>query len=98
MKRYNEAEKLMPASQESEGNNYFQAQFIILKGIFQEKRYHNNKLAQQYYNTGLRDISYLVSMGMNIAAYAYFGLSRISEDDGEKHTRKILPERSSETG
>jgi hypothetical protein len=89
MKRYNEAEKLMPASQESEGNNYFQAQFIILKGILQEKRYHDNKLAQQYYNTGLRDISLFGKYGNEYAAYAYFGLSRISQDDGEKHTRKI---------
>ena len=89
MKRYDEAEKLMPASQESEGNNYFQSQFKILKGILQEKRYHDNKLAQQYYNTGLRDISLFGKYGNEYAAYAYFGLSRISEDNGEKHTRKI---------
>jgi len=89
MKRYNEAEQLMPASRESEGNIFFQAQFIILKGILQEKGYHDNKLAQQYYNTGLSDISLFGKYGNEYAAYAYFGLSRISEDDGEKHTRKI---------
>ena len=89
MKRYNEAEQLMPASRGSEGNNFFQAQFIILKGILQEKRYHDNKLALQYYNTGLRDISLFGKYGNEYAAYAYFGLSRISEDNGEKHTRKI---------
>jgi hypothetical protein len=89
MKKYDEAEKLISASPEEAGNKYFQAQFIILKGILQEKRYHDNKLAQQYYNKGISDISLFGKYGNEYSAYAYFGLSRISENNGEKHTHKI---------
>jgi len=89
MKKYNEAEKLIPALPEKQGNKFFQAQFIILKGIIQEKKYHNNNLAQQYYNNGISDISLFGKYGNEYAAYAYFGLSRISDDNGGKHTRKI---------
>jgi hypothetical protein len=89
MKKYDEAEKLLSASPEDDGNKFYQAQLIILKGILQEKRYHDNKLAQLYYNNGISDISLFGKYGNEYAAYAYFGLSRISDDDGEKHTHKI---------
>jgi hypothetical protein len=89
MKKYDEAEKLIAASPENGGNKYFQAQQIILKGILQEKRYHDNKLAQQYYSTGISEISLFGKYGNEYAAFAYFGLSRISDDTGKKQTRKI---------
>jgi hypothetical protein len=89
MKKYDEAEKLLSASPEDDGNKFYQAQLIILKGILQEKRYHDNKLAQLYYNNGISDISLFGKYGNEYAAYAYFGLSRISEANGEKQTRKI---------
>jgi len=89
MKKYDEAEKLISAIPEEDGYKYFQAQLLILKGILQEKRYHDNKLASQYYNKGINDISLFGKYGNEYAAYAYFGLSRISDDKGEKHTRKI---------
>lgn len=88
MKKYDEAEKLISDSPEDEGNKFFQAQLLILKGILQEKRYHDNKLAQQYYNKGISEISLFGTYGHEFAAYAYFGLSRISEDNGDKHTRR----------
>jgi len=88
MKRYEEAEKLISSSPEEEGNKFFQAQLTILKGILQEKKYHNYKLAQQYYNNGINEISLFNDYGNEYAAYAYFGLSRLSDDNGEKHTRK----------
>ena len=89
MKKYDEAEKLMQQSQEDQANAYFAAQLIILKGIIQEKKYHNYQLAQQYYNSGINEISLYGKYGNEYAAYAYFGLSRVSDDNGEKHTRKI---------
>ena len=88
MKKYDEAEKLISALPEEAGNIYSRAQFIILKGILQEKKYHDNKLAQQYYNKGIRDISLFGKYGNEYAAYAYFGLSRISEASGEIHSHK----------
>ncbi len=89
MKKYNEAEQLIPALPEEQVNKFFQAQFIILKGIIQEKRYHDNNLALQYYNNGLSYISLSGTYWNEYAAYAYLGLSRICDDNGEKHTRKI---------
>jgi len=84
MKQYDEAEKMMSASYEAEQNSFFQAQLLILKGILQEKRYHDKKLAEQYYNNGIRDISFFGKYGNEFAAYAYFGLSRINESNSEK--------------
>ncbi|MGD0341412.1 MAG: hypothetical protein ABSA76_06880 [Bacteroidales bacterium] len=88
MKQYDEAEKLMSASPEKSGNKYYQAQLIILKGILQEKKYSDNKLAKQYYSKGAGDISIFGTYGNEYAAYAYFGLSRISEVNGEKQISK----------
>jgi hypothetical protein len=89
MKQYDEAEKLIIASSETEVNKYFQAQLMILKGILQEKKYHDNKLAQQYYNKGISDISLYGKYGNEFAAYAYFGLSRITESNDEKQVNNI---------
>jgi hypothetical protein len=88
IKKYEEAERVLSTLPEEDGNKYFQAQFLVLKGILQEKRYHNNKLAQQYYNKGINDITLYGKYGNEYAAYAYFGLSRISETDGAKQPHK----------
>ena len=88
MKQYDEAEKLISASSEKSGNKYFQAQLLIFKGILQEKKYRDNKLAQQYYNKGIHDINTFGVYGNEYAAYAYFGLSRLCEENGEKETCK----------
>ena len=63
--------------------------FEVFYGIVQEKEYHDNKLAQLFYEKGIRDISPFSSYGNEYAAYAYFGLSRISEVNGDKKSRKI---------
>ena len=89
MKQYDEAEKLMLTPPGEGGNKFYQAQLLIFKGILQEKKYHDNKLAQQFYDKGIRDISYFGAYGNEFAAYAYFGLSRISLANGEKQTSKI---------
>ena len=88
MKNYREAEKLLSSLTSTEGNKFFQAQLIILKGILQEKKYLNNNLAQQYYNTGINEISQFGNYGNEYAAYAYFGLSRLSDGKDEKRTHK----------
>ena len=89
MKKYSEAEKQISNATQIEGNKFFQAQLLILKGILQEKRYHDNKLARHFYNEGISEISVFGAYGNEYAAYAYFGLSRVSDDTDEKHTRKI---------
>ena len=89
MKYYDEADKLISSYKTDGENKYFQAQLTILKGILQEKKFHDKKLAVQFYNEGISSISVYGKYGNEYAAYAYFGLSRLSDDDGEKHTRKI---------
>ncbi len=89
LKNYNEAEKLLLGFDQSKKNKYFQAQIMILNGILQEKKYHNNKLAQQYYNTGIKNILSFGRYGNEYAAYAYFGLSRISDAAGETRAKKV---------
>lgn len=89
MKYYDEADKLLSSNKADGGNKYFQAQLTILNGILQEKKLHNKKLAGEYYNEGISSISLYGKYGNEFAAYAYFGLSRISDDEGEKHTRRI---------
>jgi len=88
MKNYDEAEKLLGAYPRNE-NKFFQAQLIILKGILQEKKYHDNNLAMQYYQKGINDLSEFGKYGNGYSAYAYFGLSRISDNTGDKRSHKI---------
>lgn len=85
MKQYDEAERLILAPYAAEGNRFFQSQLMILKGILQEKKYHDNKTAQQYYDQGIKEISIFGKYGKEFSAYAYFGLSRIGESNDEKH-------------
>ncbi len=88
VKDYDEAERLVMSTGPNDNNGYYQAQILIFKGIIQEKKYHNNRLAEQYYNTGIRHLEKFGAYGNEFAAYAYFGLSRIAEADGNKENRK----------
>lgn len=88
MKKYVEAQKEITSIPENKENDFFQAQLNIIKGILQEKKYHDNKSAEEYYNKGISQISVYGSYGHEFAAYAYFGMSRLSDDNSQKHTRK----------
>ena len=96
--QYDEAEKLIMASHKETENKYFEAQLIIFKGILQEKKYHDNNLAQQYYNSGISKISYFGVYGNEYVAYAYFGLSRISYIKSENNAGKKLREKAMKLG
>jgi hypothetical protein len=85
LKKYDEADKLIESFSTESTNIFFQAQLFIFKGILQEKKYHDNKAAREYYNKGIHDISLFGEYGNEYAAFGYFGLSRISEANGEKH-------------
>jgi hypothetical protein len=89
LKRYDDTEKIIDNLPAETGNKYFQAQLFILKGILQEKKYFDNKAAQQYYNKGISNISLYGDYGNEFAAYGYFGLSRISDANREKHESKM---------
>ena len=70
-------------------NPFFQAQVTIFNGLLQEKKYHDTRQAQQFYMKGIKDISVFRSYGNEYAAYAYFGLSRISEKNGDTDNMKL---------
>ena len=89
IKRYDEAEMEMLSSNTSQSNSFFRAQMSIFNGILQEKKYHDIKKAQQFYSKGIDDITIFGSYGNEYAAYAYFGLSRISEINGNKDYKKM---------
>jgi hypothetical protein len=93
MRNYDDAERLIAASTDGTCNRYFQAQLTIFKGILYEKKYLENKLAQEYYIKGISDISLFGVYGNEYAAYAYFGLSRISEANGGKNDGKKFQKR-----
>ena len=89
IKQYDEAEKEIAASVTFLKNPFFQAQVTIFNGILQEKKYHNTQYAQQFYLNGIKDMSVFRSYGNEYAAYAYFGLSRISEKNGDIDNMKL---------
>jgi hypothetical protein len=96
VKQYDEAERLISSSVTKISNSYFQAQLNIFNGILQEKKYHAYDNAQQYYNKGARDISVFGDYGNEFAAYAYFGLSRINDANGDKHNKIIYRKKALE--
>jgi tetratricopeptide (TPR) repeat protein len=90
IKQYDEAENEIKSSIEFLKNPFFQAQVVIFKGILQEKKYHDLKKAKELYLKGIKDISVFRSYGEEYAAYAYFGLSRISKLNGDTDNEKIF--------
>lgn len=88
-KRYDEAESMIRLNHNLSNNAYYQAQLLILRGILQEKKYRNHKQAQAMYVKGLKDMKPFAEFGEEYAAYAYFGLSRISDANGDKHNKKV---------
>jgi hypothetical protein len=92
IRNYDEAEREL-SSAAGQNNIFFLAQSEIFKGIIEEKKYHNLREAEDYYNKGIRNISQFREYGNEYTAYAYFGLSRIAEkngnDDNKKNYRKL---------
>jgi hypothetical protein len=86
--KYDEAENLIRLSNNKTDNSYFRSQLEVFNGILQEKKYHNNLLAQKYYNQGINDLLVFGYYGNEYAAYGYFGLSRISDFNGDRQNKK----------
>jgi hypothetical protein len=89
LKKYDEAERIIRISGETDKNPFYQAVLRIFNGLIQEKKYQNNVFAQDLYNKGIREISVFGAYGNEYAAYAYFGLSRIGEESEDNHERRM---------
>ena len=96
IKEYDEAENLMGSTAKQIKNSFYQAQLTIFNGILQEKKYRNTELSQQFYEQGIRDINSFCSYGNEYAAYAYFGLSRIFDQKGDKTYKKVYQKKAVE--
>ena len=94
VKKYDEADSLLRSSGTNQVISYFQAQMAIFKGIIEEKKYHDYKFAQQYYNVGVRNMTSFGEYGNEYIAYAYFGLSRIFGINGDKENQKAYHKRA----
>lgn len=90
VKQYDEAERLILDSDTISINPYFISQLDVFKGILQEKKYHRTELAGQFYEKGAESLSHFGAYGNEFAAYAYFGLSRISEINGDNKNKRIF--------
>jgi len=89
LRRYDEAENVIMKAGKADGNLFYKAVTLIFNGIIQEKKYRNNKLAQELYLKGIDKVSLFGAYGNEYAAYGYFGLSRIGEETADKHERKM---------
>ncbi|MBK7710997.1 MAG: hypothetical protein IPJ37_08645 [Bacteroidales bacterium] len=88
-KRYDEAEKIINSPGAAFTNKYFLSQISIFKGIIEEKKNLDYKAAQQFYNKGIKEISLFGDYGHEYESFGYFGLSRISEVNGEKNASQM---------
>lgn len=96
IKRYDDAERLILDTHDTIKNAYFQAQLRIFRGLIQEKKYHDADKASQYYLQGIKEISGFGKYANDYLSYAYFGLSRISKAEGDKHNRKYYRKKAIE--
>jgi hypothetical protein len=87
-KEYDKAESQLLAHEANLKNSFFKAEFSIMNGILKEKKYHDFKSASELYLAGVKALSLFGNYGKEFSAFAYFGLSRISESAGDKYNTK----------
>jgi hypothetical protein len=94
--KYDDAESLLELAQQRIRNNYFSAQFAILRAILHEKKYNDQEKALFEYSKGIEDISSYSSYADQYVSYAYFGLSRIARMNNDKHMERIYHRKAME--
>jgi hypothetical protein len=87
--KYDEAEKIILSAESGTKNRYFESMITIFKGIVDEKKYKDLKKASQEYSSGATSILPYYDYGAQYAAYAYFGLSRISALNHDKRNQRF---------
>jgi tetratricopeptide (TPR) repeat protein len=96
VKQYDEAEKLIKIYGPVTTSSYFQAQLEIFNGILNEKKYSDPDSAERNYNGGIKSLAAFGKYGLEYTAYAYFGLSRIYSDKGDRKSSKIFRKKALE--
>ncbi len=87
-KKYSKAEEILDSIPYPVYNRYLQARIDVFKGVLYEKKFKNDKMAEQYYWSGVSKSEEYKTFANDYEAYAYFGLSRISERKGDKKNMK----------
>jgi len=82
IKKYGEAESLLNGIPYNSVNKFFQGLVDIFRGIIQEKKYSNMKIAEQLYWAGISKTEAYGDFAKDYASYGYFGLSRIYQKAG----------------
>jgi hypothetical protein len=85
---YDEAERLINSPGTKTRNRYYQAQLTILRAILDEKKYSDLEKSSRQYSDGAQKIMEFGNYGRQYAAYAYFGLSRISGMNNDRHNQR----------
>lgn len=98
LKQYDEAERLIKTSLKRIDNKFYQIQLIVFEGILMEKKYREYEKAQQCYKSGIARITRFGEYGNEYMAYAYFGLSRISNINGDKNTGTMYRQKALKLG
>jgi len=88
VKRYDETESLINSTRRTTHNVYYQAQIQVFLGILYEKHYRSLSMAKNYYLNGIHGTVSFGSFASEYTAYAYFGLSRISEREGDRRNAR----------
>lgn len=88
-KNYDTAENTLLNYEKKNTNAYFKAQLLVFKGILAEKKYKNLKDARNYYTKAIQELAPFGYFGNEYTSYGYFGLSRISNYEGDQHYRKV---------
>jgi hypothetical protein len=94
LKKFDEAENLIRSKNGSIRNPFVKAELTIFRGIIREKKYGDLQEARRLYNRGIADITPYINYGDEIAAYAYFGLSRIADAGDDRQEKKLYRKRA----
>ena len=89
LNRYDDAETIIRKWGDNTSNNFYNGQLLVFNGILQEKKYRDYQLANELYNNGISSLAPVGSYANEFTAYAYFGLSRISDFNGDKTGRRV---------
>ncbi len=89
LNEFDKAENLIEDFPGDKGNTFYAAQILIFNGIIQEKKYKNYALAKQFYEEGIGAGSLFGDYSKVYCAFGYFGLSRISEYNGDHVGRRV---------
>lgn len=85
LERYYRVEHLIDKLENNpSSNDFFQMMVQIYKGIVQEKKYNNYKVAEQHYWRAVQLSEKFTPFANGRLSYAYFGLSRIWEPKDRK--------------